>query len=122
MPHDLLLAELSTTFESLASWHFVDVDGSFRFDLSHSVPGFAGAELDLWSRANRSTHPLLFWYQATLDPRPMTVERVPRQMVPAGGFELVRELCAPFGIERQLSIPYEIGHQGQPVLRPCPVR
>jgi DNA-binding CsgD family transcriptional regulator len=112
MPHDRLLAELSTSFQSLSSWHFVDADGSFCFDLSHSLPGFGGLELDLWSRANRSAHPLLFWYETTLDPRPMSVERVPRQMVPAGGFELVRELCAPFGIERQLSIPYELTPEG----------
>src|SRR6478609_2396690 len=112
MPHARLLAELSTSFQSLSSWHFVGADGSFCFDASHSIPGFGALELDLWSRANRSTHPLLFWYQATLDPRPMSVERVPRQMVPAGGFELVHELCAPFGIERQLSIPYELTPDG----------
>ena len=112
MPHDRLLTELSDTFESLASWHFQDVDGSFRFDLSHPVPGLASADLDVWSRANRSTHPLLFWFQATIDPRPMTIERVPRRLVPAGGFALVRELCSPYGLERQLSIPYEIGPSG----------
>ena len=112
LPHDLLLAELSATFESLASWHFQDVDGSFRFDLSQPVADLAGADLDVWSHANRSTHPLLFWFQATLDPRPMTIERVPRRLVPAGGFALVRELCSPYGLERQLSIPYEIGPSG----------
>jgi DNA-binding CsgD family transcriptional regulator len=112
LPHDRLLTELSATFESLASWHFQDVDGSFRFDLSQPVPGLAGADLDVWSRANRSTHPLLFWFQATLDPRPMTIERVPRRLVPEGGFALVRELCSPYGLERQLSIPYEIGPSG----------
>jgi DNA-binding CsgD family transcriptional regulator len=108
LPHDRLLTELSATFESLSSWHFQDVDGSFRFDVSDPVPGLAGADLDVW-HANRSSHPLVIWFQATLDPRPMTVERVPKHLVPAGGFALVRELCSPYGIERQLSIPYEIG-------------
>ncbi len=119
MPHDRLLTELSATFESLASWHFQDVDGSFRFDLSHPVPGLAGADLDVWSHANRSTHPLLFWFQATLDPRPMTIERVPRRLVPAGGFALVRELCSPYGLERSCrsptrSVPAGAGRSSSP--------
>jgi DNA-binding CsgD family transcriptional regulator len=111
LPHDRLLTELSATFESLSSWHFQDVDGSFSFDLSHPLPALEGADLDVW-HANRSSHPLVIWFQATLDPRPMTIERVPRRLVPAGGFALVHELCSPYGIERQLSIPYEIGHSG----------
>jgi DNA-binding CsgD family transcriptional regulator len=106
-PHDRLLSELSATFESLSSWQFQDGDGSFCFDLSHPVPDLADADLDVW-HANRSTHPLVVWFQATLDPRPMTVHRVPNQLVPAGAFALVHELCSPYGVERQLSIPYEI--------------
>jgi DNA-binding CsgD family transcriptional regulator len=108
-PHELLLAQLSTSFQSLSAWHFQESDGSFRFDLSHPVPGLMmDVDLDMWSRANLTTHPLLCWFQATLDPRPLSVDRVPRGLVPAEGWAFVREQCAPVGMDRQLSIPYQL--------------
>ena len=108
--HEELLVALGETFDCISSWHLQASDGGFSFDLNQPISGFpAAGELETWSLANRTSHPLLWWYRTTLDPGPMSVERVPRAMAPAHGFGLVHELCAPHGLERQLSIPYDLG-------------
>jgi DNA-binding CsgD family transcriptional regulator len=108
--HAELLVALGESFDCISSWHLQTPDGGFSFDLNQPIPGFpATGELEAWSRTNCTSHPLLWWYRTTLDTRPMTIERVPRAMAPADGFGLVHDLCAPHGLERQLSIPYELG-------------
>jgi DNA-binding CsgD family transcriptional regulator len=112
-PHERILTGLSDGFGCLASWHWQSSDGSFAFDLSHDVPGLRAPEVvEQWAALNRELHPLLWWYGVTQDPRPTTVDLVPRRLAPAGAHATVRELCRPFGIERQLAIPYALSPSG----------
>ncbi len=112
-PHEQLLRELSATFGALASWNWQGIDGSFCFDLSRPIAGWPTRnELTLWSEVGQTVHPLLCWYRATMDPPGPSIDRVPTSLVPQTGFALVRELLAPVGVHRQLSIPYALSRNG----------
>jgi DNA-binding CsgD family transcriptional regulator len=102
---------LEQTFQTRVSWNWMNADGAFGFELSHPVPGWP-SETDVpeWER-NLPKHPLICWFRVTGDPRPWSVGRVPRQLVPPSGFEALRELCQPVGFDQQLSIPYQLGRE-----------
>lgn len=102
---------LEQTFQTRVSWNWMNADGAFGFEMSRPVPGFP-RETDLpeWER-NLPKHPLICWFRVTGDPRPWSIGRVPRRLVPPSGFEAVRDLCQPFGFDQQLSIPYQLGRE-----------
>lgn len=99
---------LVETFQTRASWNWQDADGAFGFELSHPVPGWPSeSELAVWEQ-NMAKHPLLCWFRTTCDPRPWSVGRVPRGIVPSAGFEILRDVCRPVGLDEQLAIPYQL--------------
>jgi DNA-binding CsgD family transcriptional regulator len=100
---------LRESFGCLVSWNWAEASGRFGFELQEPVPGFPGAgEAEVWATEGMAIHPLLRWYAASGDPAPMTVGRVPREVVPVRGFCLLHELLAPHGLDQQLSIPHEM--------------
>lgn len=108
-PRDPLAVELSHTFGCQVSWNWRDADGRFGFDLLDPVPGFPTPEhAEFWTRNGLGWHPLLRWFAHSGDPRPMTVGRVPRSVVPDQCFGVLTEQLAPYGFEQQLSIPYRL--------------
>jgi DNA-binding CsgD family transcriptional regulator len=113
-PHTQVQLQLSRTLDTIVSWNWEDPDGSDGFELSHPVDGWPTDEyLEIWRNGARDLHPLLHWFRTTEDPRPMTLERVPDELIPPGGMELTRELVASAGFEQQLSIPCYVsdGHR-----------
>jgi DNA-binding CsgD family transcriptional regulator len=107
-PRHRVRSMLVDTFQTRVSWNWQNADGAFGHELSHPIPGWPSvSDLALWERY-LPTHPLLCWFRATGDPRPWTVGRVPKRLVPPEGFVALRELCAPVGVDEQLSIPYQL--------------
>jgi len=107
-PRAALADQLAVSFGCAVSWNWIDADGSYGFELREPIPGFPTDEEAIrWSTEGLSNHPILRWYAATRDTSPMSVGRVPRILAPAG-FDLLRELLAPRGLDEQLSIPYHL--------------
>lgn len=105
--------QLTETFDCLASWNWEDAGGSSGFELLHPISGWPTPEEDaVWRATGRDRHPLVCWFRTTLDPRPMTIGRVPAALCPPGGLEVIRETCGRVGLDQQLSIPYQLGPGG----------
>jgi DNA-binding CsgD family transcriptional regulator len=112
-PHQRLLQELSNTFSSNVSWNWQEANGSFSFDMSHPIPGWpTRTELAIWAEISMTVHPLLWWYRTSMDMRALSIDRVPRSLVPQSGYEITRSLTAPVGVNRQLAIPYAAASTG----------
>ena len=105
---------LADTLDTTVSWNWEDPDGSYGLELSQPVEGWPSPEdFELWDAGARGLHPLLHWFRLTEDPRPMTIGRVPKSMIPPGAMEVTCELTARVGFEQQLSIPCHVnsGHR-----------
>ena len=91
------------------SWHWLDRDHSYGFELRDPIPGFPTEDEAVeWSARGVASHPVLRWYAHTGDLTPMSVGRVPPAVAP-GGHAILHDLLAPYGLEQQLSIPYRVG-------------
>lgn len=113
-PRHQVQLRLVETLDTVVSWNWEDPDGTEGFELSHPVDGWPTAEyLEIWKNGARDLHPLLHWFRVTEDPRPMSMARVPKSMIPLGGMEITHELVASAGFEQQLSIPCYVadGHR-----------
>lgn len=107
-PRARVRSMLVETFQTQVSWNWQDADGAFGFELSHPVPGWPSeSEVVVWE-LNMAKHPLLCWFRTTGDPRPWSIGRVPRRLVPLSGFEILRDVCQPVGLDQQLAIPYQL--------------
>ena len=106
-PVELLLL---ATFGGVVSFNWRERDGSFGFDLlGDDSPAFVRPEsIEAWQRRGLDDHPLLRWFAHSGDTTPMTVGRVPRQLVPVESFATLREELAPYGCEEQLSMPFRL--------------
>ena len=90
------------------SWNWIDGD-DFGFELDDPIPGWPSEEeYQVWATEGMAKHPILCFYRSTHLPVPMTVGRVPRELVPRDGFALLRDCLSPVGFEEQLSIPYQL--------------
>ena len=89
-----------------------EVDGSFAFDLAIRSRDGPLATTSRTGRRFETVHPLLWWYLTTMDPRALSLDRVPPSLVPQSGFAMARELFAPVGIPQQLAIPYAMSRHG----------
>jgi len=97
------------TFQTRVSYNWMDSLGEFDFEMDDPIPGWpTDADYEFWAREGHAKHPLLCFYGRTGLPRPMTVGRVPRQLVPHDGFDVLRETLGPVGLDEQLSIPFEL--------------
>ncbi len=105
-PLTALTDQLFDTYGCVVSWNFVNADGDFGFEMRERIPGFPSQdEADVWMEHGMASHPIFRWYAATRQPWPTTIERVPRDLSPAG-FATLRELLTPYGLEHQLTLPY----------------
>jgi DNA-binding CsgD family transcriptional regulator len=105
-PREEVGRQLADTFQTRVSWNWTEGD-EFGFEMDQPVPGWPTEEdYRLWACEGFRTHPILCFYRLTNLPVPMTIGRVPRQMVPRNGYALLRDSLAPVGLEQQLSIPY----------------
>jgi DNA-binding CsgD family transcriptional regulator len=108
-----LCAELHATFGTQASWHWVNGDGSFGFQLHRPIPGWPDREhMDFWGSEAFEVHPLVRWFRASGDATAMSLGRVPATVSDPRGCGVVREQLAPVSIEQQLSIPYRLNAHG----------
>ena len=108
-PEHLISARLHETFGTQVSWNWLDPDGRVGFDLYLPMPGWPTAEhLDIMASAIFD-HPLIRWFDASGDPSPMSIGRVPRQLMTARASAVVRDVLVPIGMDAQLSIPYQLG-------------
>ena len=107
-PRAEVTAQLVASFQAVVSWNWMDESG-VGFELSEQIPGWpTDDEVEYWLTEGIAIHPLVCWFQHTLDVRPMTMARVPAALVPADGFEVFRDMLRPVGLEQQLSIPYDL--------------
>lgn len=112
-PRGILLRELGATFGCTATWNWVNADGTFGFEGSGLPPNWPRPdELEFWRREAMRLHPLMCWYAVTGDPTAMSIRRVPRQIAPQHGYDLVREHLRPVGLDQQMSVPYRMGSGG----------
>jgi DNA-binding CsgD family transcriptional regulator len=109
-PRQQVQRHLSNTLDTIVSWNWEDPDGTYGFELSHPIDGWpTPADREVWDSGARDVHPLLVWFSITEDPRPMSIGRVPKSVLPQGAMELTRALTAAQGLEQQLSIPCQLG-------------
>lgn len=110
VPVELVLRELGDTFDTFATWHWADPDGSFGFHVNETVPGWPdAARMEAWGRSRMYEHPLFVWFGRTGDLTAMTLGRVPAASYSSGGLEIVQEELRPVALDQQLSIPYRAG-------------
>ena len=108
-----LCAELHTTFGTQASWHWVNGDGSYGFQLHRAIPGWPDRDhMCFWGSEAFEVHPLVRWFRASGDATAMSLGRVPATVTDARGCGVVREQLAPVSIEQQLSLPYRLSSNG----------
>lgn len=111
-PRMTLLRELAATFGCMASWNWVEADGTFGFHALDPPPSWPPPDaLRFWRQAMH-VHPLVCWYATTGDPTAMSIGRVPRRVAPEHGYDLVREHLRPVGLDQQMSIPYRMASGG----------
>jgi DNA-binding CsgD family transcriptional regulator len=90
-------------------------DGSFgcEFNRSHFRNNWSLLNVPAGTaRQMQERHPLLQWFQATGDPKPMTVGRLPRTAIPAEDFALLYDALRPGEVEQQMVIPYQLSVRG----------
>jgi DNA-binding CsgD family transcriptional regulator len=103
-PHRMFMRLLAETFDESVGWNSFGLDGQSVIEVHDAAPGWPPDDLvDAWLR-NAHAHPLLRWLMFTGDQSPMTIGRVPDQLVTRQGRQGVSELLAPYGLEEQLSI------------------
>jgi len=109
LPHELIAAELDTTFDANVAWHWLDPDGSFGFESSREIPGWPTPDVqEFFAHGAMTQHPLLAWYATTGDPTPTTTARVPDELVTPTGSVILNDILKPPGLDHQLSIPYQL--------------
>ena len=107
-PREQVGRQLALSFQTRVSWNWIDGD-DFGFELDEPIPGWpTDEEYEVWATEGIPKHPILCFYRATGVPVPMTVGRVPRELVPRDGFTVLRDCLSPVGFEQQLSIPYRL--------------
>lgn len=111
-PRHAISAELAATFGTQVSWNWMDADGDVGFDLHYPIgempwPTEAAELAPLLLR-----HPLVRWFQASGDPKPMSIDHLGAQFRSGSSRRVVAEYLEPIGMEQQLSIPYQLdgGH------------
>jgi DNA-binding CsgD family transcriptional regulator len=81
-PREEVGRQLADTFQTRVSWNWTEGD-EFGFEMDEPVPGWPTEEdYRLWACEGFRTHPILCFYRLTNLPVPMTIGRVPRQLVP----------------------------------------
>jgi DNA-binding CsgD family transcriptional regulator len=109
-PRAAVADRIAETFCCHVSWNWAEPDGSFGFELHGQVTAQLRPEdVQRWAIDGMRAHPLLLWFAHTRDPLPMTVGRVPRELVPPRGWAYLRECLEEPGWEQQLSIPHHLG-------------
>lgn len=109
-PRDVVTSQLAETFDCNASWVWMDADGRAGFEVHRPIPGWPTPDEVAWySTEGMARHPLIRWYAATGDPRPLTVGRVPDGVRVPGHDHELREHLGAVGLEQQLSIHYRLG-------------
>ena len=107
-PREQVGRQLALSFQTRVSWNWIDGD-DFGFELDEPIPGWpTDEEYEVWATEGIPKHPILCFYRTTGIPVPMTVGRVPREMVPRDGFTVLHDCLSPVGFEQQLSIPYRL--------------
>ncbi len=108
-PRQVVADRLAADFDTEVSWNWLDPDGRMGFDVHRPIPGWPPPwVLDSLPRLV-ALHPLVQWFSVSGDPTPMSTGRVPRRAVAEQGFPMLLEVMGPFGMEVQLSIPYQLG-------------
>jgi DNA-binding CsgD family transcriptional regulator len=108
-PRLLLERQLSTTYDSNVSWNWMDPGSPPGFTIHLPVAGWPTPDTVDAMAAAIGDHPLIRWYTATGDLRPMSIGRVPRSMLTPRGRAAIATHLAPVGLDSQLSIPYSLG-------------
>ena len=107
-PRERVGRQLAESFQTRVSWNWTDGD-DFGFELDEPIPGWpTDADYEVWATEGIRKHPILCYYRTTGIPLPMTVGRVPRELVPRDGFDVLRDCLSAVGFEQQLSIPYRL--------------
>ena len=108
-PRTAVRSMLRESFQTRVSYNWVDGPEVYGFDIDDPAPGWPSRdEADYWARVGLPVHPILCFYAATGTPRPMSIGRVPRSLVPPHGFAVVRDCLQHVGLEQQLSIPLHL--------------
>ncbi len=109
-PRAAIADHLAETFDAFVAWIWLSADGSFGYELNGLPPGPpCGHDVDDLALAAVRHHPLLQWYGRS-EPTPMSVHRLPRQLVAAAEWSQVVEVLVPQGLEQQLAIPHRSDH------------
>lgn len=108
-PRTLLSRALEATFDTAVAWNWMTSDGNWGMEsVNAPVDLLEAVHSTYWQGEGLMRHhPLVRWFQATLDPAPMSMDRVPGMLAPQG--DRVRERLRPLGLDQQLSIPYRLG-------------
>jgi DNA-binding CsgD family transcriptional regulator len=112
-PRTEIQMHLASTLDTVVAWNWEDPDGSYGVELSHPLGDWpTAADREAWDSGVRDLHPLLCWFRATEDPRPMSLGRVPPEYVAPGAMEQLRQFLAPIDVDQQLSVPCYADHGG----------
>ena len=107
-PHRVISARLHETFDCQVSWNWMDPPGRAGFDLHVPMPGWPPDPMREDMIGELMHHPVMRWYMATGDLRPITIGRVPRGMITARGRRAIRHFLVPYGMEQHLALMYRV--------------
>ena len=109
-PRSLVSQTLSSTFGAAVAWNWMTSADNWGFEVANAAVDLrATSQMAYWKGEGlMKRHPLVRWYQTTLDPTPAAMDRVPDELVPRREAHWVRELLRPLELDQQLSIPYRL--------------
>lgn len=109
-PRTLVSHTLASTFGTAVAWNRMTSTGDWDYEpVNYRLDQLDLAHMESWEgEALANHHPLIRWYQTSLDPAPMSMDEVPDSVVPRATMEHVRDVLRPLELEHQLSIPYRL--------------
>ena len=107
-PHRTLVHQFAEAFDAEPSWHWVNADGTFGFELLRPPPNWPSADqLEYWRVEGNQRHPLLKWFATTQMLDAQTFVRVPSTVASRQDREIVTSQLRTVGLDEQLAIPYK---------------
>jgi len=103
-----IAAHLAETFQCHVTWNWAEPEGGFGFEFLGALPT-SDVDVNRWALEGMRSHPLLAWFAHVRDPAAMTIDRVPRELVPPQGRAFLDEVLEEPGFDQQLSIPHHLG-------------
>jgi DNA-binding CsgD family transcriptional regulator len=106
-----ILRLLSDTFEGIAAWNWLNVDGNIGWRVIGAPKAWPPEDVVEDWLEHQDEHPLIRWFGTTHELEPMTMARVPWQVVDPRMVASARARLASDEVTQQLAVPVLVGQR-----------